>query len=132
MIRQKNSCVSDILDVKEEIEKAEPYHIFTDSVPKKEETDNSSNEYIKNESSDDERLEQDSEDNKYSSENEEKPSEKPEDMLYNPKRRRKRKKSDFACEKCDNTYNSSIKLIGHCVREHGMNKLDVRPFVCDR
>lgn len=103
-------------------------------MPKKEETDNSGNEYIKNESSDDDedRLEQDSEDNRCSSENEEKPSEKPQDILYQPKRRRKRKKSDFACEKCDNTYNSSIKLIGHCVREHGMNKLDVRPFVCDR
>ncbi|KAG5879594.1 hypothetical protein JTB14_005038 [Gonioctena quinquepunctata] len=46
--------------------------------------------------------------------------------------KRKRKVSEFQCEKCSNNYNSSTVLVRHCVEEHGMNSRDVRPFVCSR
>ncbi|KAL1502630.1 hypothetical protein ABEB36_007745 [Hypothenemus hampei] len=46
--------------------------------------------------------------------------------------KKKRKNVEFFCEKCNNSYNSSIKLVNHCIKDHGMKKIDVRPFICDR
>ncbi|XP_060533785.1 gastrula zinc finger protein XlCGF52.1-like isoform X1 [Cylas formicarius] len=45
----------------------------------------------------------------------------------------KRKRSlEFRCEKCSYVFNSSLKLVDHCVEEHQMSAKDVRPFACDR
>lgn len=44
----------------------------------------------------------------------------------------KRKKLKFGCEKCEVNFSASTKLVDHCVREHGMELKDVKPFVCDR
>ncbi|XP_050302418.1 zinc finger imprinted 3-like [Anthonomus grandis grandis] len=51
---------------------------------------------------------------------------------YEPQKKRKRKKLEFICEVCNKVYNSSIKLVSHCISDHKMKKLDVRPFGCDR
>lgn len=58
--------------------------------------------------------------------------EQPETISYGLQRKKKRKKLQFSCEKCDKVFNSSIKLVNHCVSDHDMQKLDVRPFICDR
>ncbi|CAG9770688.1 unnamed protein product [Ceutorhynchus assimilis] len=55
---------------------------------------------------------------------------KSEEHQTNP--RKKRKKITFVCEKCAQTFNSSTKLVNHCIKYHDMKKIDVRPFICDR
>lgn len=44
----------------------------------------------------------------------------------------KRKRRIFTCDKCANTYKSRIKLVDHCIKDHGMKTFEVRPFICDR
>lgn len=57
---------------------------------------------------------------------------KSESAPYKRQKRKKRKNVQFTCEQCDNIYNSSKKLVEHCIKDHGMRKLDIKPFSCER
>ncbi|XP_066153936.1 zinc finger protein 2-like isoform X1 [Euwallacea fornicatus] len=134
--RQRNH--NDVLDkIKREIEKREDDEMDDISEDVLGETDNKSEdedqeEFVKIEDGEDDdpnsEYGEDKDSESYTSENDE----KLEGQEYEPKRRKRKKISEFTCEKCDSVYNSSIKLVSHCVSEHGMKKLDVRPFACDR